>query len=45
VTYASLPIGSAFTLLFVIERIVFGSQAARAVVHREAELVEATEKA
>lgn len=32
VTYASLPIGAAITLLFVIERRLFGAQDRRAVV-------------
>ncbi|MFN3296812.1 TRAP transporter small permease [Caldimonas sp.] len=32
VTYASLPIGSLLTLLFVIEKRMFGSQAHRSVV-------------
>lgn len=32
VTYAPIPIGSALTLLFVLERIAFGSQAERPVV-------------
>lgn len=32
VTYAAIPIGAAATLLFVIERIVWGSQTHRAVV-------------
>jgi TRAP-type C4-dicarboxylate transport system permease small subunit len=40
VTYAALPIGSAITLLFVIERIVFGAQGHRAVVRFEEQLVE-----
>lgn len=40
-TYAALPIGSAITLLFVIERIVYGSQEARPVVRYEEQLVEA----
>ena len=35
VTYAAIPIGSAITLLFVIEHIVFGSQAKRPLVHYE----------
>ncbi|VTU34360.1 2,3-diketo-L-gulonate TRAP transporter small permease protein YiaM [Variovorax sp. PBL-H6] len=35
VTYAALPIGSAATLVFVIERMVFGSQAHRDVVRYE----------
>ncbi len=42
-TYASLPLGSAITLLFVIERMVFGSQADRAVVRYDEGLVEAGE--
>ena len=32
VTYAALPIGSAITLLFVVERMLFGSQAHRPAV-------------
>lgn len=32
VTYAALPIGSAITLLFVVERILYGSQAHRPAV-------------
>lgn len=32
VTYAAIPIGSAVTLLFVIEHLLFGSQAERAIV-------------
>ena len=40
-TYASLPLGSAITLLFVIERMVFGSQSQRAIVRYEEQLVEA----
>ena len=32
ITYAALPIGSAITLLFVIERMLFGSQAGRPAV-------------
>ncbi len=39
-TYASLPIGSAITALFVIERIVFGSQAQRAIVRYEEQPVD-----
>lgn len=35
VTYASLPLGSAITLLFVIERRVFGAQDHRPVVRLE----------
>ena len=34
-TYASLPVGAAVTLLFVVERLLFGSQARRAVVRRD----------
>lgn len=40
-TYASLPIGSAITALFVIERIAFGVQSHRAIVRYEEQLVEA----
>ena len=36
-TYAALPLGSAITLMFVIERIVFGPQSHRAIVRYEAE--------
>lgn len=35
VTYASLPIGAVATLLFVIERMVYGSQADRDIVRYE----------
>ena len=35
VTYAPIPIGSVLTLLFVLERVVFGSQAERPVVRYE----------
>jgi TRAP-type C4-dicarboxylate transport system permease small subunit len=35
VTYASLPIGSAITLLFVLERRIFGSQQDRPLVRYE----------
>jgi TRAP-type C4-dicarboxylate transport system permease small subunit len=41
VTYAALPVGAFVTLLFVIERMVFGSQSQRAVVRFEEQLVEA----
>lgn len=41
-TYASLPLGSAATLLFVIERMVFGPQSHRAIVRYEEQLVENT---
>ncbi|MEP7298841.1 MAG: TRAP transporter small permease [Burkholderiales bacterium] len=44
-TYAALPLGSAITLLFVIERVVFGSQANRPIVRFEEQLVEAAEGA
>ena len=40
VTYAALPLGSAITLLFVIERLVFGAQSQRALVRYEEQLVE-----
>lgn len=36
VTYAAIPIGSAITLLFVIEHLLFGSQADRPLVLNEA---------
>nr|WP_297355255.1 TRAP transporter small permease [uncultured Caldimonas sp.] len=35
VTYAPIPIGAVLTLLFVLERIAFGSQAERAIVRIE----------
>lgn len=35
VTYLAIPVGSAFTLLFVIEHLVFGSQADRPLVRLE----------
>lgn len=35
VTYAAIPIGSAVTLLFVLEHLIFGSQAARPIVRSE----------
>lgn len=35
VTYAAIPVGAAITLLFVIERIVFGEQSQRALVRYE----------
>ncbi len=44
-TYASLPLGSLVTLLFVIERMVFGSQAQRPIVRYEDQLVEVVEAA
>jgi len=44
-TYASLPLGSIVTLLFVIERMVFGSQAERPIVRYEDQLVEVNEGA
>ena len=40
VTYASLPIGSAITLLFVVERIAYGAQDRRAIVRFDEQLVE-----
>jgi TRAP-type C4-dicarboxylate transport system permease small subunit len=40
VTYAALPFGSAVTLLFVIERMVHGSQEHRPIVRYEEQLVE-----
>ena len=39
-TYASLPIGAALTLLFVIERRLFGSQAQRPLMRYEEQLDE-----
>ena len=44
-TYAALPIGGAITALFVIERIVFGSQSHRAIVRYEEQLVESSDGA
>jgi TRAP-type C4-dicarboxylate transport system permease small subunit len=41
VTYAPIPIGAAITLVFVIERMVFGSQSQRPIVRYEEQLVEA----
>jgi TRAP-type C4-dicarboxylate transport system permease small subunit len=35
VTYAAIPLGAVITLLFVIERIVYGEQSQRAVVRYE----------
>lgn len=40
VTYAPLPLGALLTLVFVIEKIVFGSQHARAVVRFDHSLEE-----
>ena len=40
VTYAALPIGSAITLLFVVERIAYGPQDRRAIVRFDEQLVE-----
>jgi len=39
-TYASLPLGSIVTLLFVVERMVFGPQDHRPVVRYDEQLVE-----
>ena len=39
-TYAALPFGSALTLLFVIERMVFGSQDKRPIVRYDEQLIE-----
>jgi TRAP-type C4-dicarboxylate transport system permease small subunit len=41
-TYAPLPIGALLTLVFVVEKIVFGSQHARAVVTFDHSLEEST---
>lgn len=41
-TYAPLPIGALLTLIFVLEKIVFGSQHARAVVTFDHSLEEST---
>ena len=40
VTYAAIPIGALATLIFVLERMVFGSQANRPVVRYEEQLEE-----
>ena len=40
VTYAALPLGAAMTLLFVIERMVYGAQNHRAIVRYDEQLVE-----
>jgi TRAP-type C4-dicarboxylate transport system permease small subunit len=40
VTYSPLPIGAAITFIFVLERMVFGSQAHRPIVRYEEQLVE-----
>ncbi|MGY4827663.1 TRAP transporter small permease [Sphaerotilaceae bacterium SBD11-9] len=45
VTYAALPIGATITLIFVLERMVFGPQSHRAVVRYEEQLTEANEGA
>lgn len=37
VTYAAIPLGSAATLLFVIEHMLFGTQAQRPIVRYDAE--------
>jgi TRAP-type C4-dicarboxylate transport system permease small subunit len=42
ITYLPLPIGGAATLLFVIERILYGSQHHRAVVREDQQLDEAS---
>ncbi len=42
-TYAPLPIGAFFTLVFVLERMVFGPQGDRAVVRYEEQLIESAE--
>jgi TRAP-type C4-dicarboxylate transport system permease small subunit len=39
-TYSPVPIGGLLTLLFVLERLVFGSQADRPVLHFDQELEE-----
>jgi len=44
-TYTALPLGSIVTLLFVVERMLFGSQAERRIVRYEDQLVEAVEAA
>ena len=41
VTYAAIPIGSAITLLFVIEHLVFGVQSKRPIVIYEVPVAEA----
>lgn len=35
VTYAAIPVGSAITLLFIIEHLIYGSQAERPIVRYE----------
>ncbi|MCO5124218.1 MAG: TRAP transporter small permease [Rhizobacter sp.] len=45
VTYAAIPIGSAITLLFVIEHLIYGSQATRAIVAYTEAAAPATEGA
>ncbi len=42
-TYLALPVGSAITLLFVIERVVFGSQHRRPIVRFDEQSDEAAE--
>ena len=44
-TYAALPIGAAITLLFVIERRLFGDQSKRALMRYEEQLEEQREQA
>ena len=44
VTYASLPLGSAITLLFVVERRLFGDQSQRALMRYEDQLEEVGEQ-
>jgi TRAP-type C4-dicarboxylate transport system permease small subunit len=41
VTYAPIPIGAAITLVFVVERMVFGNEAQRPIVRYGEQLVEA----
>jgi TRAP-type C4-dicarboxylate transport system permease small subunit len=46
VTYAAIPVGSAITLLFVVEHLLFGSQAERPIVkYEEAQAAETAEGA
>lgn len=45
VTYSPLPVGAVITLVFVLEHMVYGSQAHRPVVRYEEQLVERAEGA
>jgi len=44
-TYSPVPIGGLLTLLFVLERLVFGSQADRPVLHFDEQLEETAREA